>query len=114
MKKFGFGERIRTIIFWILAIIGIGVAVYFLMRQPTVWPQSGTIAAVGEPYATGEMIDTFNNIPEIAYPVRIQPSQGEAFDATVPKEDYESISPGQQVKWKKLPMKEIPSHDLRL
>ena len=114
MKKFGIGERMRTIAFWILALAAVGIGLYFHSRPPTVWPQKGTVAQKDAYYWTGEYIDTFNGVKQIAYPLWIQPVTGEPFKATVPKEDWESVQEGQQVKWKKLPVASIPSHDLKL
>lgn len=114
MKSFGVGERVRTVLFWLLAIAVVGIVLYFLSRHPTVWPQKGTIAQKDWYYETGEYIDTFEGEKQIAYPLWIQPTTGEPFKVTVAKEDWESVQEGQQVKWKKLPFTSIPSHDLKL
>jgi len=114
MKWFGVGERVRTVLFWIIVLVGLGALGYFFgFKNPTVWPQPGKVVAMGQPSYTGEMIDSFNGIKQVAYPLTIETADGKQLQITVPKEDYERVQVGQAIRWKKLPAQATPSHALR-
>ena len=113
MTWFGLGQKAGTVIFWIAVVIGLSIAGYFLSKTPMAWPQHATVVQLQQPYATGKMIDSFNGIPEIAYPVTAQTLEGQQFTMTLSKEDFARCQAGQQIRYMKNPLSSLPQYRLK-
>ncbi len=113
MAWFGIGQKAGTVVFWIAVLVAVCIGGYFLTKSPLVWPQQATVVEIGQYYKSGRMIDTFNNIPEIIYPITVKTPEGKTFVMTLSKEDYARVQPGQQIKYMKNPLASSPQYRLK-